>query len=230
VTAPDEQGEEGEQPRVDWDRLVTAYLGGSEDAGNQLFGQILRENIPNAIRALDRSLTEQEVADVAKRVEAKLFDRGGLATYRGPNSFLAWLRSVCRSERAGYFRERQRSREVFVDSAEDPAATATGAGGSAPSAAADPAMTLVSREMIDRILACIAKLADDERKLVDLHMFEEADAATVAARFGRTMPQTYLDIHRVRKKLAACITTAGVPGVPRKMQPPKDLPGKDVSG
>lgn len=212
-----------EQALVNWDALVASYLSGNAKAGEDLFEQILRDNIPKAVAAVDRSLTAQDRADIAKRVETKLFDQGGLSTYQGPNLFLPWLRQVCRSERASYFRTKQRTRAVFVETDEDPSVAAT-----IPDDGAAPDRELVSREICRTIHECIARLNADEQRLVKRRLLEGADYASVAAELGRTIPQVQLDVHRVRKKLAALLAKAGIPGLPKREKRRKDLPPGDV--
>lgn len=221
MTPPDAQPE---QALVNWDALVASYLSGNTTAGEDLFERILRDNIPKAVAAVDRSLAEQDQADIAKRVEVKLFDRGGLKTYHGPDTFLPWLRQVVLSERSSYFREKRRARAVFVETAEDPAATAT-----VPDDGAAPDRALLSQEICGLILACIERLDPYDRRLVKRRLLADADYATLAAEEGRTIPQLQVDVHRARKRLAALLAQEGIQGIPKKKKAPKDPPPEGVS-
>ena len=203
---------------------------GDDARAAELFEHITNQQLPKIIRSIDNSLNEHQVAELVARINYKLHHGGKMGQYKGPETFLLWLRQLARNERADFFREKQREAKVVAGSIdiEVEGQQAIDYGSIAASGHQRPDRAALSVEVMRAILACIDRLAPEDREIIERRSFREEEFKKIAAEMGTKTDNAYVRLNRARGNLMKCLEKAGV-RIPRSRKAVKDKPGKDVS-
>jgi RNA polymerase sigma factor (sigma-70 family) len=215
---------------IDWDALHAGYLRGDDARAEELFEHITHNQLPRILRGIDPGLNEHQVADLVARINYKLHHDGKMGQYRGPETFLSWLRTLARSERADLFREKQRMDKVIAGSTddEDAALPEIDTNRAAGLINAPPGSAIQTVEILHDIAAGIVRLPPAYREVIELQVLHEGDAAKIAAELGETVSNTYVLLHRARQKLTEDLEKNDI-RIRKSRKKVKDNRRKDVS-
>jgi len=168
--------------QIDWDRLHAGYVRGDDAQAERLFRHIIDYALPRIIRKLDPKADPDMVDELISGINFKLHGQGRLRQYKGPDSFLGWLRQIVVRERIDFFRERARRNDPIAGSFDNPVRDSWVVDGTvaAPSTIAHPRVAAERAELLAQFHACLAKMTAKDRELLTqrfLHGAEYADLA-----------------------------------------------------
>lgn len=169
------------------DELVRRALG-----DRAAFAELYRRYLPRVYRfALARTGDAEHAQDVTAQTFLAALE--GLATYRGPGTFLAWLLTIARHKAA----DQQRGQRPLA-----PLEEAERVASGEPS----PDDVVATRIELARVARALRALAPERAEALSLRLFGELTTAEVAAAMGKSETATKMLVHRamcdLRERLA----------------------------
>jgi RNA polymerase sigma-70 factor (ECF subfamily) len=179
---------------ADIDRLVAAWRDGDRSAFDALVEAVHEELRIHLAALCDR---REVVEEALQDAFITCFERIG--SYRGPGSFLAWMRAIARNRLRDYWRERQRAARLAGNLTAEIAADAF-------IAACEEPDEQPSRSQ--RLAACLERLPAKSRRLIEARHLHDESLSTMAQRFHAPMEALSVTLHRIRAALRRCIEGA----------------------
>lgn len=118
-------------------------------------------------------------------------------TYDSAKPFEPWARGVARNVALANLRKHQRATVTLDESVLESLGTALDAGGGEAEL----------EEKRRRLRACVAKLPDRSRELVQWRYFDDVSYVDIAGRTRRTIAALYMAFSRIHVALAECVKT-----------------------
>ncbi len=130
--------------------------------------------------------------------ETAVFVCGRWRDFTPGTNFAAWARTVARLRARETLRRRRRgaARPLagVLESLAEPAAEQVW-----------EAQGVFSARRKEALGRCIQDLPDVQRRVVELHYFDEKPCERIAARYKRRLESVYMTLSRVRRRLKACV-------------------------
>ncbi len=174
------------------EQLLAAYANGDQAA----FPELFRRLAPALGRAVRTHVgTEDEVRDLVPQTFLQL--PRARRDYRPGEPVRPWLFTIaynlCRDQK----RARARRREVSLDEA-PPACTCE-----------TPADELEAKRRAARLRVALARLPDDQRRVLEMHWFGEVPLAEVAIGLGVSLSAVKVRAHRAYQRLREILESMG---------------------
>ena len=133
--------------------------------------------------------------DAAKDVlqEANVALLRHAAEYDVRRPFLPWAKAFAYNQVRAYLKRESRERLVFDDALVDAVADDASA------------VSVESGRMMDLLDLCLKRLAEAQKRLIQDRYFRRESVTAIAKRLRRSEISVYVQIHRIRRALGACI-------------------------
>jgi RNA polymerase sigma-70 factor (ECF subfamily) len=174
----------------DWQAILTRVNAGEQNA----FSEIVVA-YQSAVRSFlaARLNNFNDVDDLAQEVFVTAY--GSLPTFRGDSSLSTWLRGIAKNHLRNHLRKRS---------------TSPTTGGSAVLDALEPEIERQEEQhhadvLMDALRSCVARLTDDDQRLVEGRFVQNKDLSELRDLFGIKHSALTMALHRLRHRLKECV-------------------------
>lgn len=174
------------------DQLAVKAQGGDRDAFRELVLATQREL---AISIAAHSASRELVEEVMQETYVTAFEK--LGQYQPRGTFRPWLRTIARNHLFAHWRERRRMAELDGDALD--------------ALVADDGLGALERDderhelESARLAACLERLPDRARRMLERRYCEEQPLALLAQQFKRSAATLSVTLFRLRQQLRHCV-------------------------